>query len=130
MWVDYLREIDNLPTQFFKNILNQKCMFGITAVIYQEILQGASTKKDFEKLSTYLSSQKFYNPKDPILTYQKAAQIYFNCRNEEITIRSTIDCLIAQIAIEHGLVLVHNDKDYIYISKVEPKLQLINTKKV
>lgn len=125
VWIDYLREKDNLPIQFFKKILKQKLPFGITGIIYQEILQGASKTQDFEKLTAYLSSQRFYHPKDPILTYKKAAQLYFNCRTKGITIRSTIDCLIAQISIEHNLFLLHNDKDYSKINKIEPSLQLV-----
>ena len=37
--------------------------------------------------------------------------------------RSTIDCLIARIAIEHSLVLMHNDRDFDFIAGVEPTLE-------
>ena len=39
--------------------------------------------------------------------------------------RSTIDCLIAQIAIEHNLVLLHNNKDFEDLSKIAAKLNLV-----
>ncbi len=44
--------------------------------------------------------------------YARAASIYFTCRRKGITVRSTIDCLIAQIALEHDLFLIHNDSDF------------------
>ena len=125
VWIDYLRTVDNKPVRFFKNLLDQKLQFGITGIIYQEILQGAATRKDFIKLTAYLSSQKFYHLKDVILSYQAAAQLYFNCRNRGITIRSSIDCLIAQVAIENDLLLLHSDKDFICLNNIAPELQLV-----
>jgi predicted nucleic acid-binding protein len=51
-------------------------------------------------------------------SYASAAKIYFKCRKKGITISSTIDCLIAQSAIENNLFLLHNDSDFDRISKV------------
>ncbi len=63
--------------------------------------------------------------KDPVLSYQTAAQYYFNCRAKGVTIRSTINCLIANVAIEHDLWLLHNDKDFIQLNKIVPLLKLV-----
>lgn len=124
VWIDYLRNQNNPAVRLFKKILNQGVSFGLTSNIYQEILQGAATKEDFEQLSTYLETQRFYHPNDPVLTYRAAAGLYFDCRKKGYTIRSTIDCLIAQLAIEYDLFLLHNDKDYISIKQVTPLLKL------
>ena len=66
----------------------------------------------------YLSSQRFFHPKDPVESYARAAHIYFAYRKKEITVRSTIDCLIVQIALEHDLFLLHNDSDFIAMAPV------------
>lgn len=124
VWIDYLRNKSNPAVKYFTNILEQRLSFGLTSIIYQEILQGANTNHDFEKLLEYLNTQRFFHPKDHILSYQAAARLYFDCRKQGITIRSSIDCLIAEIAIEHDLILVHNDIDYHYIQKVRDKLKL------
>ncbi|PCH55394.1 MAG: VapC toxin family PIN domain ribonuclease [Legionellales bacterium] len=124
LWIEYLKGKENTAVINLKQILANKWQFGITGIIYQEILQGASTKKDFEALRDYFSTQHFFVPKHAIETYQNAANIYFSCRKRGITIRSTMDCLIAQIAIEHQAILLHNDKDYLQIAKVVPELKL------
>jgi predicted nucleic acid-binding protein len=49
---------------------------------------------------------------DPVESFARAARIYFDCKKKGITIRSTIDCLIAQTALEHDLFLLHNDTDF------------------
>jgi predicted nucleic acid-binding protein len=125
VWIDYFRETENASTEKFISILDRNLPFGITGVIYQEILQGAVSEKDFNRLRDYLSTQRFFHPIDEIETHESAAKIFYQCRKKGITIRSTIDCLIAQIAIEHDLVLLHNDQDYNRIHSVIPELSLL-----
>jgi len=110
--IDFFKGIQNPSTICVNGIIKHQVPFGITSVIYQELLQGAKNKQEYTFLNEYLSCQHFYHPKDPISSYAKAAMIYFSCRKKGITIRSTIDCLIAQIAIEHDLQLLQKDKDY------------------
>jgi predicted nucleic acid-binding protein len=122
--IDYFRNKQNKAVDFFCNVIDKKYPFGITSVIYQEMLQGVQTEKDFTKLSSYLITQRFYHPADQLETYNQAAKIYFNCRKKGITVRSTIDCLIAQISIENDLTIIHSDKDYEYIRSVATLLKL------
>jgi len=41
-----------------------------------------------------------------------AAKLYFDLRKKGVNIRKSTDCLIAQIAIENNVLLVHNDTDF------------------
>lgn len=124
IWIDYLRNKQNKGVDYFMQIMEHKIPFGITGLIYQEILQGAATSKDYNQLVEYLSTQEFFHAKNNILSYQAAAHIYFNCRKKGLTVRSSIDCFIAQIAIENNLILLHNDNDYKIIQKANPALKL------
>jgi predicted nucleic acid-binding protein len=118
--IDLFKGIKNPSAVGFKSILEQKIPFGITSLIYQEVLQGAKSEKEYADLKRYLSSQRFFHPQDPIETAAKAAKIYFRCRNKGITVRSTVDCLIAQITIENNLFLLHNDRDFEAMAIVAP----------
>jgi hypothetical protein len=100
--------------------LQQGIPFGINSFIYQEVLQGAKSEKEYRLLKKYLETQRFYYPKDPVESFARAARIYFDCRRKGVTIRSTIDCIIAQTAIEHDLFLLHNDSDYDAMASVIP----------
>jgi len=110
--IDYLKEIDNNGTEKFKEILEKRLPFGINHFIYQELLQGCKSEKDYRLLKKYLDGQKFYDFKWGRESYAKAARNYMKLRKKGITIRSTIDCLIAQTAIENDLYLLHNDADF------------------
>jgi predicted nucleic acid-binding protein len=116
--ISFLKGIDNKPTRKFKRMLKQKVPFGITSCIYQEILQGAKSEQEYALLKTYFETQHFIHPLHPVETFAQAAGIYVECRKKGITIRSSIDCLIAQIAIEHDLLLLHNDSDLAAIARV------------
>ena len=110
--IDFFKKNDNHPTQKFKEVIKRGIPFGITAQIFQEVLQGAKSDKDYNQLKDYLETQIFYHPKDPMESFADAAQLYRKCRKQGVTPRSTIDCLIAQVAIEQNLSLLHHDKDF------------------
>jgi hypothetical protein len=116
--IDFFKGLSNDPANRLRSLLAHQIPFGICSVIYQEILQGAKNEKEYSLLKKYLACQRFFNPKDGIRSYEEAARIYCICRRQGVTIRSTIDCLIAQIAIENDLFLLHNDSDFDAMERV------------
>jgi predicted nucleic acid-binding protein len=118
--IDFLKGTKNKESRKFESILRMNIPFGINSFIFQEILQGAGSEKEYDLLKNYLATQRFYNPTDSVESFDKAAGIYMDCRKKGITIRSTIGCIIAVTALEHDLFLLHNDKDYVLMQKVIP----------
>jgi predicted nucleic acid-binding protein len=92
--------------------------FCIPAICCQEVLQGARDEREWEKLVEVLSTQQILSPEDPWKTQMNAARIYYECRRHGLTIRSTVDCFIAALAIEHEAVLLHSDRDYERLKRV------------
>ncbi|RLA09048.1 MAG: hypothetical protein DRQ51_00240 [Gammaproteobacteria bacterium] len=119
IWIDLF---NNNSTDFIKTLYAKK-QTAITGVIYMEVLQGAKNTSLFNKLKNILNQQKFYSLQDNLKSYENSANIYMKCRQKGITIRSTIDCLIACCAIENDLILVHNDNDFIKIAEIVSDLQ-------
>lgn len=124
VWIDYLRKRPTRAVGWFEQILEHDLPYGIIAPIYQEILQGADSPESLERLESYLSTLHFYQFIDPVASHGAAARLYFECRRRGLTIRSTIDCLIAQAALEHDLWLLHNDRDFHYLALAAPDLRL------
>jgi len=125
VFIDLFKGVSNHPANRLREVLTHDIPFGITSVIYQEVLQGAKSEKGYARLKDYLSCQRFFHPQHPLKTYENAARIYFNCRKKGVIIRSTIDCLIAQIALEQNLLLLHNDRDFDAMAPII-KLRLYN----
>lgn len=122
-WLDYLQERESGAAKMVGEVLDRGIPFGISSVIYQELLQGTASERDFETLAEYFGTQRFYHPVEPVESYRQAALIYFRCRRAGVTIRSTVDCLIARLAIEHELRLIHNDRDFTAMSEVIAELE-------
>ena len=123
VWIDYIQGRDARQVSFLDDLLKNPLAVGVTDVIYMEILQGAKDQKTFDLLRSYFSGQQFYRFSDPELSHASAAQIYFDCRRQGVTVRSTMDCLIAQCAIEHELTLLHHDRDFKHLASIVPALR-------
>ena len=120
--IDHLRGRDCSHVELLRGLLPHPLVLGITHLIYVEILQGARHPAAFDRLRTYFGGQRFYTFADATRSYASAARIYLDCRQSGVTVRSTVDCLIAQCAIESGLVLLHHDADFKRIAHVVPNL--------
>jgi len=98
---------------------------AVAPVIVQEILQGAASQENLERLREHFLSLPMLIPTDPAGTYAAAGVLYARCRWQGITPRSPHDCLIAQVAVEHGVTLLHDDRDFEQIARVEPALNSV-----
>lgn len=94
---------------------------AVTGIIYQEVLQGARSDRGFEALRDMLSAMLLLEPRE-LSTYEIAATLYRRARSAGFTVRKPNDCLIAAVALEHGALLVHNDRDFLSLAQVEPSL--------
>ena len=124
VWIDYLAGRETGVTERLSGMLDLGVAVGLTGVVLQEVVQGVSSKRDFDRVSEYLGSQIFYHPRDPVESYREAARMYFDCRRAGVTIRSATDCLIARVSIEHDLLLLHDDRDFEKMAGVVPGLAL------
>ncbi len=92
--------------------------YALTRFTQMELLQGARNEKDWLKLSDYLADQDYFEASEG--TWAAAARLYFDLRRKGLTVRSVIDCCIAEIAMSHDATLLHNDRDFATIAKLRP----------
>jgi hypothetical protein len=97
-------------------IIDADVPYGICNYVYQELLQGARNEREYALLSEYLNTVPFYDMQHGKRSFENAAALYITCRKKGITIRSTVDVLIAGIAIENDVYLLHDDSDFTIIA--------------
>ena len=122
--IAYLKNQNIRSVEQFEYILEKTLPYGINTFIYQEILQGAKTNKEYNILKEYFETISLYHLKYGKESYEQAALINIRCRENGITIRSTIDLLIAETTIENDLYLLHDDNDFMNMAKVIKELKL------
>jgi predicted nucleic acid-binding protein len=118
--IDLFAGRENRPTLRLRQLIRDSEPFYVAPPIIREVLQGARNETEWRRLRLYLTSQMRVDVADRLASEVAAARIYFDCRRRGLTVRSAADCLIAQIAIENSLVLLHNDRDFEAIRKVRP----------
>ncbi len=122
VWIDYLngyasRQSDHLAAAIVDNTPIVLC-----GVVLTEVLLGLPDPeaKRIENLLEAFPLAPEFDRAD----YSAASHLYRTCRSNGITIRSTIDCLIAQICLKHNYSLLAKDRDFIQIARYFP-LQLL-----
>ena len=110
VWVDYFNGVDNSQTNYLHAVLD-KTPILIGDLILTEVLQGFRHDPDFEKVRRILGKFVQESMVDPALAVQSARNYRF-LRQKGITVRKTIDSLIATYCIENDHELLHKDNDF------------------
>lgn len=79
-------------------------------VVVSEVFQGLRREKGRAEVAGLFRKLLFLEPSG-IDAYLKAADLYRALRGRGVTVRSTIDCLIAVIAEENGCHVLARDRD-------------------
>lgn len=109
--IDYFNGVINKQTEFLDRILGTEVIV-IGDYVLTEVLQGFRSDKDFQKAKSILQAFPCYDLCGREIAV-KSAMNFRTLRKKGITIRKTIDPIIATFCIENGLTLLHNDKDFI-----------------
>ncbi len=117
VWIDFFNGVKTASSMTLHKLIEAEQSICISDIILAETLQGFRRDADFEAAKAHLLLFPVYSLQSPD-GYLKAAQLYRMCRKKGVTIRKTIDCLIAQTAIDHGLILLHKDSDFDKIASV------------
>ncbi len=110
VWVDFFADRELPHVHALHRSIAEDGDICICGVILAEVLQGIRSDSDYCRTKTYFEALVLL----PMhrATYEKAADLYRSLRKKGITIRKPIDCMIAAVAIEHDLPLLHNDRDF------------------
>lgn len=122
VWIDHTRDLETDATRFIETRDEQEDV-AIAGIIFQEVLQGVLDDTVYERVRAMFAGLLLLEPRE-LSTYEVAAQLYRRARKAGFTIRKPTDCLIAALALEHGALLVHNDRDFVFLSQVEPALMI------
>ncbi len=117
IWIQVFRDKQGLETKRIQTWINGRQII-LTRFVQLELLQGCRDEKEWKLLNSYLEEQTYIDAKPT--TWKSAARLYFDLRRQGLTVRSPIDCCIAQIAVENHLILLHNDRDFLSIAKICP----------
>lgn len=109
-WVEFLRATGSKSDRALSAALHDGAPVAVTGVVAQEILQGCRDENHARDVARLLATCSSVEPVYPE-TYEHAASLYRRCRAAGQTVRGTVDCLVAAVALEHGLPVLGTDRD-------------------
>jgi predicted nucleic acid-binding protein len=117
LWVPVYRDPSGAVAQLVQGAIGSE-EFVFCQLIRAELLQGCRDEREWARTLEYLDDQSYLEMS--LGGWTEAARIYFELRQTGFTVRSTLDCCVAVVALEHDLTLLHNDRDYETIATVRP----------
>ncbi|MDX3924169.1 MAG: PIN domain nuclease [Shinella sp.] len=110
VWIDNLRNADTLATAKLRWVV-QRHTVVLADIVLLELLQGARDDRHALALESHFRRFRIVNVLDEHLAV-RASRNYRLLRSKGFTIRKTPDLILATYCIEHGLPLLHDDRDF------------------
>jgi predicted nucleic acid-binding protein len=110
VWIDYFNGVSTPQTNKLDSLLGSEPL-ALGDIILTEVLQGFTNDLDFKRAKKLFSGFVLFDmlgEKNAI----KTAENYRSLRKHGVTIRKTIDCIIATFCIENKHSLLFQDKDF------------------
>lgn len=110
VWIDYFKGTVTAQTEKLDNLLGNEPL-AIGDLILTEVLQGFAKEREFKQARKLLTSLTVVELGGQEIAIQ-AAKNFRALRSLGVTVRKTIDTVIATRCIESGYDLLHSDKDF------------------
>lgn len=109
-WIEFLNGNPSQTAEEVSRLLGSEHVLSTCGLIVAEVFQGLRRKSGFGRVTSMFEDLDFLEPTG-IETYLRAAEVYRELRSRGITVRSTIDCILAALAEEHGCSVLARDRD-------------------
>jgi hypothetical protein len=110
VWIAYFRGAPTAEVSHLDALLGQEPL-AIGDLILTEVLQGFASDKDFKTAKALLGALDVV-PLAGRTICERAAMNFRLLRRNGMSVRKTIDTIIATWCIENGYALLHNDRDF------------------
>lgn len=110
VWIDFFRGTSTPQSERLDALLSAEPL-AVGDLILTEVLQGFSSERDFNQARRLLTALDVITLGGEDIALQ-AARNYRSLRSQGVTVRKTIDTVIATRCIEDGIQLLYSDQDF------------------
>lgn len=86
--------------------------------VVQEVLQGFRDERAYGMAREALLGMPFVESPMELVVFEEAARLFGAARRSGLTIRSTVDCLVAACALRNDLTVLHRDRDFRSLARI------------
>jgi hypothetical protein len=110
VWIAYLRDSGGPELELLEQLIGEQ-RAATTDVVLLEVLAGTTDEERAARLRRFLAGAELLRQQSPV-DAEHAAALYRACRRAGETPRSLNDCLVAAVALRHGVPVLHRDRDF------------------
>jgi len=114
IWIDFFSSSPGRAGRELRRLIEEGEPFALTGVVVTEALQGLT--RNVNRIERFLSMWELLEPRG-FSTYREASAISRLARSRGVSL-TTIDALIAAIALEHQASLFSLDKDFSRVARI------------
>jgi predicted nucleic acid-binding protein len=123
-WIEFFRRTGSRANVEVRDLMQERPgEVAITEPVLMELLAGAPSGRAFSQIEKLTGGLQLL-PVDASVDYRDAAIVYRAVRRGGHTVRKTMDCLIAAVAVRTGVTLVHRDRDFDLLAAALPDLRV------
>jgi predicted nucleic acid-binding protein len=119
VWIDLLNEVETPQAHRCVELIETGEPVALTDVVFTEILQGLRSEREARTVERHLRAFPIIQL-EGLDDYALAAELYRSARRAGVTIRKTLDCLIAAPCVRTGAPLLHADADFDRLATCTP----------
>jgi predicted nucleic acid-binding protein len=112
VWIDFFNDAEHPAVELLSLMLDRGEMrIVVPDLVLYEVLRGFREEADYRAAKRLMEGLHVQDTASAALALAAAGH-YRNLRSQGITVRSSIDVLVATFCIEHDYALLHRDRDY------------------
>jgi len=119
VWIDVLRGEDSAAAVRCVELIEDGAPIALTDVVLTEILQGLASERQAQLVERRLGAFPLLRL-EALDDFVLAARLYRSARAHGVTIRKTLDCLIAAPCVRTGAPILHADADFDRLASCTP----------
>lgn len=119
VWIDVLNERSSPQARRCVELIEAGEPVALTDIVFTEILQGFRSDREARLVERHLKAFPMLRL-DRLDDFALAAELYRSARRAGVTIRKTLDCLIAAPCVRTGAPILHSDADFDRLAECTP----------
>ena len=110
VWVDFFNGHPSPEAATLEHLIREDAELVTCGLIASEVLRGLRDSRTILTIEHHFREMEWLTPAEP-RTYVEAASLFRRLRGRGVTVRSTIDCIIASLASEARILILAKDRD-------------------
>lgn len=116
VWIDFFRDAGTWQVEYLAQLIADDEPVALTDIVLTELLQGLPDGRQARRVERRLLAFDVLRL-EALDDFRRAAALYREARSRGITIRRTLDCLIASVCVRDDVPLLHADADFDHLAR-------------